>query len=272
MRNLEGSWDVDNGPRYYIGETLNTINGLTKEIVGVPLYKHVIDASLSFPAAENTHRYQDAHKTLYGYLIDGIDKDCLAKLAVHAGKPANFGSDKTIAAMTKLLPCLEKPSKFAEATSLVSEQRRLASHAVRPKAEKFLAFSSFTNDLALCLEALKELLAALESLLGVTGTLAQSRNEAKARLPRIDKQVHKFASILQASQMTGKTVQKVEYGVREEIEGVHGSEALLIYFTDGTILGIQTGSNIFNVTSERDDLRPEQFEIDLALNWVPALG
>jgi hypothetical protein len=272
MRNLEGSWEVDNGPRHYLIETMNIINGLTKEIVGLPLYKHVIDASLSFPAAENTHRYQDAHKTLYGYLIDGIDKDCLVALATQSGIPSNFASDKTIAAVTRLLPQLAPPSKFAAATSLVSEQRRVAVHAVRPRAERFAAFATFTNDLTLCLDALKELLAALESLLDVDGRIAQRRNEARARLPRIDRQVHRFASILQASQMEGKTIQKVECGLREKIKELHGSEGLLIHFTDGTILGIETGSNIFNITSERNDLRPEEFEIDFALTWVPALG
>lgn len=166
MRNLEGSWDVDNGPRHYLVETLKTINAFTKQMVGVPLYKYMIDSSLSFPAADNTHCYQDAHKTLYGYLIDGIDRACLTKLASRSGKPGNFGSDKTIAAVTRLLPELGAPSKFAEATSLVSAQRRLAAHAPRPKSQSFRAFSAFTNDLTLCLEALKELLSALESLLG----------------------------------------------------------------------------------------------------------
>jgi hypothetical protein len=271
MRNIEGSWDADNGPRHYLAETLNTINGLTKEVIGVPLYKYVIDSSLRFPAAENTHRYQDAHKTLYGYLIDGIDKECIARLATHSRRSIKIGSDQTIAAVTRLLPELDASSKFAQAASLISAQRRLATHAVRAKAERFPAFSTFTNDLALCLEALKELLKAMESLLGVTGVLAECRNDAKARLPRLDEQVHTFASILQASQMEGKTVQKVEYGIREGIEGLHGSEGLIIHFTDGTIVGMETGSNVRNITSNRDDLRPEEFQTDFILTWVPAL-
>ncbi|QNI32038.1 hypothetical protein H7849_24015 [Alloacidobacterium dinghuense] len=272
MRYLEGSWDIDNGPRHHLSETLKTINGLTNEMVGIPLYKHVIDESLGFPIAENTHRYQDAHRTLYGYLIDGIDKDCLARLGAYAGTPINLASDKTITAVTKLLPQLGKPSKFIKATSLVSTQRRIAAHAVRPKAERFPAFSAFTEDLALCVDALKELLGALESLLRVNGILARNRNEAKARLPRIDKQVHHFASILEASQMAGKTVQKVESGIREEIAGLHGSDVLLIHFTDGSILGIDTGSNVFNITSNRNDLRPEEFQTDFHLTWVPSLS
>lgn len=271
MRYLEGSWDVDNGPRHYLAKTMSTINGLAKEILGFPLFKYAIDPSLSFPAAENTHRYQDAHKCLYGFLIDGIDKDCLLGLAAHIGESAQFASDKSITAITKLLPELAAPSKFAEATSLVSKQRRIATHAVRPKAERFPAFTTFTSDLILCLDALKELLTALELRLGIKGDVAEKRNNAKARLPRIDGQVHDFASIREASKMVGKTVQKVEFGIREDIKNVHGSECVLIYFTDGTILGIDTGSNAFNVSSSREDLAPAAFQVDFRLTWVPGL-
>ena len=271
MRYLEGSWDVDNGPRHYIAETMNTINGMTKELVGLPLFKHAIDASLGFPAAENTHRYQDAHKVLYGYLIDGIDKDCLAKLATRTANPSTFGSDRTTEALMKLLPALRAPSKFAEAAALVSEQRRAAAHSVRPKAERFSAFTAFTNDLTLCLEALNELLGALESLLGMVGTVARDRNEAKARLPHIVGPAHSFASIRLSSGMVGKTFLKVEYGVREDIEKVHGSECMHIHFTDGTILGVETGSNAWNIASSRSDLLPEEFRADFSLTWVPSL-
>lgn len=35
-RNLEGSWDVDNGPLYYLVEVVTTINCLTAELIGIP--------------------------------------------------------------------------------------------------------------------------------------------------------------------------------------------------------------------------------------------
>jgi hypothetical protein len=271
MRYLEGSWDIDNGPKFYLAETMATINGLTEEIIGIPLFEHRIDASLGFPAAENCHRYQDAHRVLYGYLIDGISRSCLSKLATHLAIPSKFESDRTVAALTKLLPALESPSRFADALALVSEQRRIATHKVRPPAKRFEAFATFTKDLVLCLDALKELLRALEQALKVDGIAAQQRHDAKRRLPMLNKEVHHFASIRQSSQMIGKTIERVEYGERETIEGVHGSEGLLIHFTDGTILGIETGSNASNITSSRDDLRSEDFHVDLALSWVPTL-
>jgi hypothetical protein len=85
-RYVEGCWDVDNGPLFYLGETIQTVNGLTSELVGIPLYKHEIDPTLGYPAAENTHRYQDAHNVLYGYFIDGLDKKYISALASKLGK------------------------------------------------------------------------------------------------------------------------------------------------------------------------------------------
>lgn len=271
MRNLEGCWEVDNGPKFYLAETMRTISGLTQEVLGASLFEYSVDSGLSFPSAENTHRYQDAHRTLYGYLIDGISKDCLVKLAVHLGESGKFNGDRTVTALTKLLPSLAAPSKFASAAKLVSEQRRLAAHKVRPPAQPFTAFAVFTRDLNVCVEGLKELLSALEKALNVDGISAQRRKEAKDRLPNLDKPVHKFASIQQASQMIGKTIKQVKFGQRKEHEALHGSEGLLIYFTDGSILGIETGSNVSNITSDRDDLEPKDFHTDFALTWVPSL-
>jgi hypothetical protein len=272
MRYLEGSWDVDNGPRHYLEQTMNTINGLTGELVGCPLYKHVIDESLSYPAAQNTHRYQDAHKELYGFFIDGIDKQCISKLAGVLNTDIKVGDKNTIKAITDLFPELRAPSAFDSAASLVSQQRRLASHGVRPAAETFSAFSTFTNDLLLCLQALSDLLSILERAFGIDGESAYERQRAQKMLPRIDRPSEPHFSIVQASRMVGKTIEKAEYGFREEIKGVHGSEALIVYFTDGSIIGFATGSNVGNIANDANGLHPENFHVRFALNWVPAIS
>jgi hypothetical protein len=272
MRYLEGSWDVDNGPRHYLEQTMNTINGLTGELVGCPLYKYVIDESLSYPSAQNTHRYQDAHKELYGYLIDGLDKQCIAKLAGLLKNDVKVDNKNTIKAITDLFPELGAPSPFYSAVNLVSEQRRLASHGVRPPAETFSAFSIFTNDLSLCLQALRDLLAVIELTFGVNAESAYKRQDAMKRLPHIDRPSSPYFSIVQASQMVGKTIEKVEYGFREDIKGVHGSEAMIVYFTDGSIMGIETGSNVGNIVSDENGLSPEDFHVSFSLGWVPALS
>ena len=114
-RYIGGSWEIDNGPKFKIAEILAEINGLTSEMVGCPLYNHAIDASLAYPAGENTHRYQDAHAKLYGFLIDGLSKPSIQALANTLGTVINLSSDKTLKTLERVLPELAAPSAFEAA-------------------------------------------------------------------------------------------------------------------------------------------------------------
>ena len=83
---------------------------------------------------------------------------------------------------------------------------------------------------------------------------------------------HRFPiSIIDSFRMEGKTVERVKCGVREKYENVHESQVLIIYFTDGSIIGIDTGSNIANLVDDDNNLRPEDLLIDLDIHWVPEL-
>jgi hypothetical protein len=73
-RYLEGHWNVENGPAFQLASEIKLINGLSREAVGRRLYA-VDEPYISYPAAQNTHRYEDAHRELYGVLIDGLDKN-----------------------------------------------------------------------------------------------------------------------------------------------------------------------------------------------------
>jgi hypothetical protein len=271
-RYIEGSFEVDNGPLYYLGEAIQIVNGLTSELVDIPLYKHELDQKqVGYPAGENTHRYEDAHRTLYGYLIDGLDKNCISALGTRLGKTLRIGSKKTVEALTTLFPALEHGTYFMRSVSLVSDQRRLASHSARRPAKSFPAFSTFTNDLHLCLNGVKEVLAMIEKESGVDGKGASDRHEAKKWLPRIVRSPKPNYSIVQASRMKGKTIEKVELGTRDDIKEVHGSEAIVIYFTDGSIMGLDTGSNAWNVATSEKPFRPEDLHVDFRVQWVPPL-
>ena len=271
-RYIEGSWDVDNGPLFYLGETIQIVNGLTAELVGIPLYKHELDdRQVSYPAGENTHRYEDAHKTLYGYLIDGLDKDCMSALGTELGKTLKIGSKKSVEALKMLFPALENGKYFIQSVNLVSDQRRRASHSARPPAKSFPAFSTFSNDLYLCLNGVKEVLTMIENEFGVDGKGAHERHEAKKWLSKLSAPANPHGLILQVSRMKGKTIEKVEYGTREDIKQVHGSEAIIIYFTDGSIMGLDTGSNAFNVAESEQPFRAEDLHIDFMVHWVQPL-
>src|ERR1039457_1754101 len=81
---------------------IHPVNGLTNEAVGKPLLKHELKESLSFPEAENSHRYEDAHKELYGYLIDGLDSECISLLATRLGRPIKAREKWTVQDLKKL--------------------------------------------------------------------------------------------------------------------------------------------------------------------------
>lgn len=276
--NIEGSWSIKSGPLTELAQSMKLVNAISNELVGLSLYKYKLDKTLGYPSAETTHSYQDSHKRLYGYLIDGIDKACILQLAeklkINIG---NINGLKTIQAIKKMLPELNN-SKFTEATDLISEQRRIATHQVRPKAEKFGAFSKFTEDLQLCSQSFEKILEILESKFGITRDQAYKRHNAKKMLPKIIDLTHRTelkhqfgTSIIDSFRMKGKTVERVECGVREKYENVHESQVLIIYFTDGSIIGIDTSSNIVNLVDDDNNLRPQDLLIDLDIHWVPEL-
>jgi hypothetical protein len=268
-RYIEGSWDVDNGPSFYLEEKIKFINGLTNEIVGMSLYKHEPDENLAYPAAQNTHRYQDAHRDLYGYLIDGLNKECIVLLGKHLGRDIKVEGQRSVKALIKLLPQLENSSTFTTAIELVSNQRGHAAHGVRVPAIKCLAFEQFTKDLFLCHEAIKDVLIALEQGFKIKGEDARKRLEAKKWLPSIGRPAEPHYSIVQISMMVGKTIEKVEYGFRKETQYTHQTEAFIIHFTDGSMMGLYAGCNIGNLMTEENNLKPNDFHVSFIVNWVP---
>jgi hypothetical protein len=76
-------------------------------------------------------------------------------------------------------------------------------------------------------------------------------------------------SIVKVEQMVGKTVKAVEVGERRRIPNVHQGEVIVIHFTDGTALEIDTGSNAANISNRVGTIRPEEFHTDFMLEWYP---
>ncbi|MBI5385671.1 MAG: hypothetical protein HZA90_13415 [Verrucomicrobia bacterium] len=268
-RTLGGEWPKVPGVHSRLAKAIHTINCMTDEAVGKALFKHELRESLCFPTAENSHRYQDAHIELYGYLIDGLDRDCISLVAARVERPIEKREKRTVMDLKKVFVNLEMPSKFAVAYDLVSDQRGLAAHKVRLPAETMAAFDQFTKDLELCVAGLHELLSTLESELGIDSRKATARSEARKTLPKIGRPSELHYSICQATQMAGKTIERVEFGYGEEVEDAHRDEVLIIHFTDGSILGIDTGSNVGNLADEVPGLKAEAFDVSFRLRWVP---
>lgn len=268
-RYFEGSWEVDNGPAHYISEEIRLINGLTCEAVGTRLFVLEHEPHISFPAAQNSHRYEDAHLDLYRLIHDSLDKDCIERLGMQTQNPVNAKSTQTLIALKALLPALATDVAFTEPLERISEQRRKASHRQRPPAVPFRAFETFSRDLDRCLVALRLLRKELEKELRMDARKSTRRQEALDRLPRIEAPAEAHFSINEAAAMVGKTIAKVDYGLRHRIPGVHQSEALILYFTDGSVMALDTGCNATNVMPGG---KAETFHVDFHVQWVPPPG
>ena len=75
-----------------------------------------------------------------------------------------------------------------------------------------------------------------------------------------------------APKLIGKTIKNVTFGIREDNKNLHQSDVLLLEFTDGSILSIQTGSNAKNVAYDANSpggrrIKPNDFHTDFVLIW-----
>ncbi len=181
---------------------------------------------VEYPSAQNSHRYEDAHARLYGTLIDGLSRTCIERLAKRVGRPINVQSERTVAALTKLLPVLRDNKDFSEAFSLVSDLRRRAAHHERTPATPMTAFEHFEHDLSACVSALVVLRQALENELRMDAKHSLNRQEALKGMPKLEP-LHVPSDFLERlQQMKGRTVAAIEVGQDENLEGVHRGEAI----------------------------------------------
>jgi hypothetical protein len=162
-RYVEGDWDVENGPAFQLKEQLTLVNSMALERVGAKLFD-IDDPHISYPSAQNTHRYEDAHRDLYGVLLDGLNKRCVERLAHAVGTTVNCASERSLNCLVKVFPELKTP-KFSAPFDNVSEQRRRGTHKVRPPARPMKAFETFSDDLQYCLNAIALLATVLKNRL-----------------------------------------------------------------------------------------------------------
>jgi hypothetical protein len=265
-RYIEADWGVDNGPAFYLLRELTLINGLSREAVGHRLFR-VDEAFISFPTAQNTHRYEDAHRDLYGLLIDGVDKDCVRRLADKLGRSLDVSQMRSLNALKAVFPVLKAGTTFEAPLDNVSKQRALSSHGARPPAVPMRAFEAFSRDVDACRAAAEMLRRTLESELHLDAEHSLERQEALDRLPRIGTPPLPNYSINSATQMVGKTVARVEVGTRRPSPDRHQSEVVVVHFTDGSVMSLDAGCNAGNFDCDKH--RPHEFHVDFIVQWVP---
>ncbi len=271
-RYLKGSFDVETGPRRRLARIIEKINACCKTLVCEPLYTAIPDKSVRYPISQNSHAYEDAHNILYGFLIDSLSKGCLLKLASLRNKTIHQAQEmRSTTLLRHVFNEFDKHSKLHTLLSKVSEQRGNARHGDRPPARKSDAFMYFYRDLEGAITAYEELLVLIESEFNLLSDFELERHRIMTGLPRIDenKTIESHYSICESTRMEGKTVEKVWYGMREDIERAHQSEVLYMQFTDGEILAVETGSNASDL-KRNAAMKPDDFRVDLRLTWVPA--
>jgi hypothetical protein len=265
-RYMDGDWNVDNGPASHILEETRLINGLTAEAAGRRLFN--VDApSIPYPAAQNTHRYEDAHRDLYGVLVDGLDKSGIEQLANQLGRPINAQFMKTREALAKILPVVTRDPVFADPIENVAKQRRSATHEVRPPANPMSAFEQFTKDLQLCQQALRLLRTTLESELRMDATKAARRQEALKHLPRIGSPSDPSYSINAARGMVGKTVGESGVWISRGDRWCAPERSNDHSFHGWLNNEHETGSNVRNLSDQAHE--PQDFHVDFRVHWVP---
>ena len=269
-RYIEGSWEVESGPRKRLSHIIEKINACCKTLVNEPLYSAVPDNSIIYPISQNSHAYEDAHQRLYGFLVDSLSKKCLLDFANLRNKTIPKAEEMRLPTLLRhVFSEFDKGSKLHTLLSKVSEKRSKPSHGVRAPAKGSNAFEDFWSDLEIAVEVYVELLALIESEFSVTSEHELRRHEIVEGLPKIVGDVESHFSICQSEKMEGKTVEKVWFGMREEIEDVHQSEVLYMQFADGEVLAIQIGSNALNLLYSKG-IKPNELSTDLILTWVPA--
>lgn len=264
-RNLNGSWDVEDGPKRRIEKSVELIRALTHVSLGSPLLLFPGNPLINYPVAENTDAYAKAHLELYRLLIDGLNPEALRQIAVHL-KIALSNSGKTMNSLKKILPQTLRPTVYKPLKKCYDERQKNHGSPDRP-VRASTAFDEFHKDLEKIAAGLEELIKWLENTLGADAKACLKRENAMSVLfPKFIGPPRPESKLVDLQQARSKIVRDVEFGETE-----NHSEAIVLHFTDGSSMAIQVGSNAGDLATDFEGLRVEDFETDLMVFWAPTV-
>lgn len=268
-RYINGSWEIQDGPKIKIEREIKLINALTRIQFDIPFFKHDEYRLLNYPAAENSEEYTKAILELYRLVIDGMEKDAIMELADFL-KLKLTDERKRLNSLKELLP-EELIGKIHKPINSVS-RKRMPIHGIPSKGiTDCLAFDSFNSDLKGVHSALSELKLWLEKTLKLSSESCLKRLEALKLFPKLNKPPSPKFKMSEAQKMVGKQIKKVEFGKEEFCKDCHQCEAINIYFTDGTAMTIRIGSNAGNIATKYSQIKPSEIHTDLMLFWAEKL-
>ncbi len=268
-RYIEGSWDIEDGPRIQIERHVKSIRALTHLTLGRPLFRFEENILINYPISQNEDAYDKAHLELYRLIIDGLDKDALGLLACKLKIPLS-DSKKTLNSLKELLPydlipIIHKPLKKCS-------KERSDIHGVPSEMGTIPVFDRFHRDLIEIAASLEELNKWLEKTLSADSVACLEREEwMKGLSPKFIGPPKPEFKLNELRKAEDKTIESVEFGEEGEMKGVHGHEGMIFHFTDGTSMSILVGSNVGNLAHKSNEIKEEEFKTDLMVFWAPSI-
>jgi hypothetical protein len=271
-RYIMGSWDVEEGPIASLDRVVKQVNAITCCVLDAPLLKFENIRNLCFPLAENTHRYQDAHGEVYKLIIDGLSKDALKRLGEVLNVPVKADNDKTLVSLGKLLSSDAVRAAVLLPLERLSKQRRLVGHNERPPSHSFRAFEEFGKDIRAVVAAMEALRDDLAERMNVDTRRCEERASALESLPIFDENrpIQPNYAIAKAFEMEGKQVVRVRGGETMSQPGRPEMEALILEFSDGSMMTLEFASNISQVV-EDVPVAPEAVHLRFHITSVPPM-
>lgn len=268
-RYIEGSWDVEDGPRIQIDQYVKLIRSLTLQTLGRHLFRFEENTLINYPISENTDAYDKAHLELYRLIVDGLDNNALVLLADKLKIPLS-DPKKTLNSLKELLP--KDLIKIIHNPLKKCSNERSDIHGVPSELGSFPAFDTFHRDLIEIAKSLEELNKWLENSLSVDSKACLEREEwVKGLSPKFIGPPRPEFKLNELRKAEGKSIKSVEFGGEAEMKGVHGREGMIFHFSDGTSMSILVGSNVGNLAHKFKDMKEEEFKTDLMVFWAPSI-
>jgi len=271
-RVLMGSWEVEDGPIATLDRVVKQVNSIAECVVNAPLFTGLDIRRLCFPSAQNTHRYQDAHAEAYKLIIDGLNKEAIKGLGDKLSITVKPGDKRTLDALEMLFPRESVRSAVRCPLDHVSEQRRLGSHKERPLAQSFPAFEEFGKDIRAVVKGIEAVRDDLAERLNVDVACCEERASAMRKLPVFDESrpTRSNYGIFPAIEMQGKQVVQVRTGEPVSKPGMAEGEALLLEFSDGSLMSIEASAHIA-WASRAAPIGPEALRARFYVTYVPPM-
>lgn len=269
-RYLNGSWEVESGPKVKIEHELKLINSLTKTKFEKQLFKHDEYRLLNYPVAENNEEYTKSILELYRLVIDSMDGNCIIDIANYINIRLT-NDKKRLNSLKEIIPEQFKDIIYSPFCRI--NRQRMPIHGIPSKGiVAFPAFDTFNSELKLLLRGLKKMKEWLESVFNINAESSLRRIGSLSSFPKITNPPMPRSKASAANKMIGKTIEKIEFGEYNPCKEAHKGEALNIYFSDGSAVSLQIGSNAANISYDHDEIKPSDFHTDIMLFWAEKLS